>query len=125
MAEPKRQASLNNPAKKNPRGLSGDPVIGARLASAMKASPIKAAVLAKELGVSKSAVSQWIKGQTAIDPKHIPTISTLVHLPMSELYALPDGAEFLTAQERQLLDVFRNRLDDEQRESLLVILRSR
>lgn len=108
--------------QKSLRRSTGDAEIGRRLAQARKAARLSGDDLASQLGVTKSAISQWEKGSVAIDNKHAAAISLILGVPIHLLLALPPGAEFLTPQERAMLDEFR-RVSPERRESLLVILK--
>jgi len=119
MAEPTKSSGAE---PKKAREPTGDIEIGARLCAARKRANMSGEALGGHVGVTKSAVSQWESGAVAIDNKHIPLISILLDIPISDLATLPPGAEWLTSRERLMLDIFR-RVSEERRESLLVLLK--
>lgn len=118
MAEPDKSSG----AEPKKRRATGNKEIGARIAKAREALNLGQEELGRQLGgVSKAGVSQWESGATAINPKHVHALSLILGIPARELMDLPPGAEFLTTEERWLIDRFR-KLDPKIRESLLVFL---
>lgn len=119
MTEPPKSSGAG---RKSERISTGDPEIGARVRAARQRRQWSGEKLGDLLGgVTKSAVSQWESGKTAIEDKHIAALSALLDIPVADLMRLPPGVQPLTEQEKALLAQFR-RLSPRRREAFLLIL---
>lgn len=65
---------------------------------------MKAADLAKAIGVSKSAISQWLKGVKIPRTDHVARICKLFNCELADLTNIPGGSD-LTPAQREMIDL--------------------
>ena len=99
-------------------------VIRYNLKQVMDARGVKNIDLANALGISKSAVSNWMSGRNSIDIDHIPSICKLLDIEPGALF--DDNSEhsrMLNKDEMRLLNAYR-RMDSRARYDMIVIAES-
>lgn len=100
------------------RKPTGSPEVGARLKAARQKHGLTQTELAREIGASKAAVSQWESGMTAIERRRAILLSHTLGIPVTELLDLPsDGLK-----EDSLFLELVHRLDARTRGALLLAL---
>ena len=77
----------------------------------MSFAGVKQTQLAKELGLTRATISNWINGRTSIDIEYIPNICSFLGITIQELFGeMPDEDSLMIASAYKTLD------NDEKRE---------
>lgn len=98
--------------------------IRANLSRLLGESGIKNAELARRVGVSKAAVSNWLSGENSIDIDLVPAICDVFGVTIDEFLGHGRPAhELLSPDERELIDIYRN-MDSRARHDLMQIAAS-
>ena len=83
------------------------PVLCERIRFFREKSGLEQKALAKQIGVSSNAVSNWENGRGRPDINLLPDICAALGITMYDLYALEDPSVRWSAEEQQFLETFR------------------